>query len=91
MSDVIERADLHRFELAVPGGTALAYYKQEGERLVLTHTEVPQELSGQGIGSKLAKGVFESLRASGRKAVTKCPFMAAYVAKHPEYSDLVVG
>lgn len=91
MSEVVDNPEKHRFELAVEGGTALAYYKLEGDRITLTHTEVPQELSGQGIGSRLAKGVFEAIRARGLKAVLKCPFMAAYAAKRPELQDLVVG
>lgn len=91
MSEVVDRPEQHRFELAVPGGTALAYYKRDGDRMILTHTEVPQALSGQGIGSRLAEGVFEAIRARGLKAVTQCPFMTAYAGKHPEYSDLVVG
>ena len=91
MTGVTDHPERHRFELEVPGGTALAYYKIDGDRMILTHTEVPQALSGQGIGSRLAKGVFESIRASGRKAVTTCPFMAAYAAKHPDVQDLVVG
>jgi predicted GNAT family acetyltransferase len=55
----------------------------------LTHTEVPQELSGRGIGSRLARGVLDDIRAAGLKVVAKCPFMAGYIGKHPEYADLV--
>jgi predicted GNAT family acetyltransferase len=91
MSEVVDNPDMHRFELAVEGGTALAYYKLDGDRMTLTHTEVPQALSGQGIGSRLAKGVFEAIRARGLKAIVKCPFMAAHAVKHPELQDLVVG
>jgi predicted GNAT family acetyltransferase len=59
--------------------------------VTLTHTEVPQHLSGQGIGSRLAKGVFDALKGSGRRAVAKCPFMAAYASRHPEYAALLDG
>jgi predicted GNAT family acetyltransferase len=52
---------------------------------------VPQELSGRGIGSKLARGVFEHLRRRGARVVTKCPFMAAYGARHPEYAAMLDG
>ena len=90
-SDVIDRPDQSRFELPVAGDVAVAYYRLDGDRVTLTHTEVPQHLSGQGIGSRLAKGVFDSLKSSGRKAVTKCPFMAAYASRHPEYAVLLDG
>ena len=89
--DVVERPEQNRFEMALDGGTALVAYQREGSRLVLLHTEVPQALSGQGVGSRLAKGVFELIRASGRKAVLRCPFLQAWAAKHPEYDDIVDG
>ncbi len=63
----------------------------DGERLILTHTIVPEKFSGQGIGSRLARGVFDALRAGKRTAVLRCPFMAAYYARHPDYADIVDG
>ncbi|WP_199086130.1 GNAT family N-acetyltransferase [Bosea sp. ASV33] len=89
--DVVENAEQKRFELPLDGGTALVAYRRDGERLVLVHTEVPAEFGGQGIGSKLAKGVFELLRASGRKAVVRCEFLQGWLAKHPDYNDVVNG
>ncbi|BCB17606.1 GNAT family N-acetyltransferase [Bosea sp. ANAM02] len=89
--DVVENPAQNRFELTLDGGTALVAYRRDGERLVLVHTEVPSQFAGQGIGSKLAKGVFELLRASGRKAVVRCEFLKGWIAKHPEYEDVVDG
>ena len=90
-SGVIDRPDQSRFELPVAGHGAVAYYHLDGDRVTLTHTEVPQHLSGQGIGSRLAKGVFEALKGSGRKVSAECPFMAAYASRHPEYAALFDG
>lgn len=93
-SQVTENVGQHRFELPIDGSNgeiAAAYYRIDGGVLVLIHTEVPFEYSGRGIGSRLARGVFEALRASGRKAVLRCPFMGAFYARHPEYSDVVAG
>ena len=89
--DVVENPAQNRFELTLDGGTALVAYRRDGERLVLVHTEVPSQFAGQGVGSKLAKGVFELLRASGRKAVVRCEFLKGWIAKHPEYEDVVDG
>ena len=86
---VVDRPDENRFELPVEAGVALAYYRLDGDRITLTHTEVPEHLSGQGIGSRLAKGVFEAIRAGGGKAVAECPFMASYAERHPEYAALL--
>jgi predicted GNAT family acetyltransferase len=88
---VIDNPEKSRFELPVEGDVAVAYYRRDGDRITLTHTEVPQHLSGQGIGSRLAKGVFEALRTSRSRAVAKCPFMAAYADRHPEYSTVLDG
>lgn len=89
--DVVEKPEQNRFELALDDGTALVAYQKDGDRLVLIHTEVPEQFAGQGVGSRLARGVFELIRASGRKAVVRCPFLKAWVAKHPEYDDIIDG
>ena len=60
-----------------------------GGRIALLHTEVPEALSGQGVGSKLVRGVLDALRAEGAKVVPRCEFVAAYVERHPEYRDMV--
>jgi predicted GNAT family acetyltransferase len=88
---VTENTAAHRFEMAIGGCMAAAYYRLEDGKVVLIHTEVPQQLSGQGIGSKLAEGVFRLIRETGRKAIVRCSFMGAWVSRHPEANDLVVG
>lgn len=90
---VIDNPEEHRFELALDGDDmAAAYYRiDENGRVVLTHTEVPFEYGGQGIGTRLAKGVFDLIRASNRKAVLKCSFMARFYTTHREYDDIVDG
>jgi uncharacterized protein len=87
--EVRNNAALGRYELDVEGHTAVAYYRRSGGVVTFTHTEVPHELSGRGIGSRLARGALDAVRAEGLKVVAKCPFMAAYIAKHPEFADLV--
>ena len=87
--NVTENPEKHRFELSLDGALAIAEYRAGDGPLVLTHTEVPEELSGRGVGSKLAQGVFEALRATGRKAVLECTFMAGYAQRHPEFEDVV--
>ena len=89
MAAVIDNQARHRFELPVGDAVAVAEYRIEDGRVVLTHTEVPAALAGPGVGSRLAKGVFEAIRASGRRVVPRCPFMAAYAARHPDDADLV--
>lgn len=52
------------------------------------HTEVPRALSGKGVGSRLARHVLEAARADGMQVVPSCPFIAAWMKKHPEYDDI---
>ena len=69
---------------------ALISYEETGEGvLTISHTEVPEEYEGQGIGSKLVRGTLEILRAENLKIVPMCPFVAAYLKRHPEYQSLI--
>lgn len=92
MSDAVRQNTAHhRFELDVDGHTALAFYRLAPGVITFTHTEVPKALSGRGVGSTLARGALEAARAQGLKVVVECPFVAAYIAKHPEYGDLLLS
>jgi hypothetical protein len=79
-----------RFELAAEGGTAAAYYDLSPGVITFTHTEVPRALEGRGIGSKLARGALDAVRAQGLKVVAECPFIRGYIERHPEFQDLLV-
>jgi predicted GNAT family acetyltransferase len=79
----------HRFELDADGGIAIMYYRLEPGVITLMHTEVPPALGGHGLGSALVRGVLDIARARGLKVVPKCPFVAAYMGRHPEYNDLI--
>jgi predicted GNAT family acetyltransferase len=87
---VRDNPDLNRFELDLNGKTAVAYYQLSPGVITFRHTEVPPEMSGHGIGSQLVQGAPEAARARGLKVVPKCPFVAAYMAKHPEFNDLLL-
>jgi predicted GNAT family acetyltransferase len=88
-NEVHDNKDLHRFELAADGRTAFTQYNLAPGKITLMHTEVPKELEGHGIGSKLVRGELEVVRAQGLKVVARCPFVAAYIKKHPEFQDLL--
>jgi predicted GNAT family acetyltransferase len=89
MSDSVrDDATRHRFELDADGHVAFSNYRRDGGILTVLHTEVPAALNGRGIGSALVRGVLDLARAQGLKVRPLCPFVAAYIAKHPEYADL---
>ena len=88
MSEVTDNAAARRFEIATPLGVAYSEYSLDGGLLTIRHTEVPQELEGQGLGSRLARGVLEAARARDLKVIARCPFVSAYMKRHPEFDDL---
>ncbi len=79
----------HRFALEADGHTAFLYYQLAPGVITLVHTEVPPELGGRGVGSTLVRGALAAIRVKGLKVIAKCPFVAAYMGKHPEYNDLL--
>jgi uncharacterized protein len=90
MTDQVRNnAELHRFELDVAGGMAVAYYRAAPGRITITHSEVPSALRGRGIGSRLVRGALDLARAQGVKVASHCPFVSAYLGKHPEFNDLL--
>jgi predicted GNAT family acetyltransferase len=89
MTDVVNNKAQHRYELNVDGHLAASYYKLSDGVITFVHTDVPPELGGKGVGSKLVKGALDQVRADGLKVIPQCPFVKAYIDKHPEYADLV--
>jgi uncharacterized protein len=81
---------MSRFEM--PSGDAIAFveYWRAGDRIVLTHTEVPEALSGQGVGSKLVARVLDKLRSENAEVVAECEFVSAFIERHPGYRSFVV-
>lgn len=78
-----------RLEADVAGGTAFALYRRDGARVVISHTEVPRALEGRGIGSAFVRAILDRIRAEGGTVVPRCSFVAAFIARHPEYRDLL--
>jgi predicted GNAT family acetyltransferase len=93
--EVIDNTRQGRFEVVLDGAVVgkAVYRVRDGQSgtVVFTHTEVDPGLQGQGLAQVLARRALDQVRASGRRAVPQCPFIAGYIARHPEYADLVVA
>lgn len=83
--------DAHRFEATVPGHPEVAFLDVIKATTVWTfsHTEVPASMEGRGVGSKLVKAALDHVRGLGVMVIPSCPFVAAYIRRHPEEVDLV--
>jgi predicted GNAT family acetyltransferase len=66
-----------------------AEYRIAGERVIFFHTEIDPAFEGHGVGSRLAREALDDVRARGLRVTPKCPFIAAWIARHPAYQDLV--
>jgi putative redox protein len=86
---VRNNATLQRFELVLAGGTAVVTYDRSPALATLLPPEGPHQLEGHGVGSALARGTLESVRANGEEVVPKCAFIAAYIGKRAKFQDLV--
>ena len=68
----------------------IEYIKSLNGEIHLTHTEVPSALSGRGIGSMLVKKTLEDIDKQQLRVVPLCPFVAAYIHKHPEWKRILL-
>ena len=80
----------HRFEIDLGDGNfAIAEYTLPAGKIMFTHTEVPEEHEGKGIGTTLIRHALDAARQRGLKVIPICPFFAAYMQKHAEVQDLL--
>lgn len=90
---IVDAPDRQRYE-AVLDGRVVGYseYRQvRGDRLILFHTEVDPAISGRGIGSHLAAGALDDAIARGLRVTVKCPFISAWLRRHPTYEARLGG
>jgi len=87
---IFNNSERQQFQVSVDGELASLEYRVYDGRLTLMHTEVPDKLSGRGIGSALAEYALSYARSNHIPVKVYCPFVQAYLKRHPEYADLVV-
>jgi predicted GNAT family acetyltransferase len=87
---VRDRPEEGRYEATTEGRLAgIAAYRLRPGAVAFTHTEVLPEWEGRGVGGRLARGALDDVRARGLAAIPICPFIAAWIRRHPDYADLV--
>ena len=88
---VSDAPDEHRFEARSADGELMGFsvYDTIGPTVIFTHTEVAPKFEGQGVASTLVKEALDAVRASGRDVVAFCPYVKAWIARHPDYQDLL--
>lgn len=86
---VVHEEERRRFAVHEGKRTAILTYEREEGRIVYTHTIVPRELEGRGIGSALVRAGIDFARAEGLKVVPQCSFVRAWFERHEEERDLL--
>ncbi len=78
-----------RFEIAVNGYTAFINYGEFGNQIALVHTEVPEALAGKGVAGALVEKNLNYIEKQGKLLLPFCPYVFAYIKKHPEWKRIV--
>jgi predicted GNAT family acetyltransferase len=93
MTELSHNEAERRYEARIDGTLAgFAEYQLTDELVVFTHTEVDPSFEGRGVGSALARFGLDDVRAEGtRDVLPLCPFIKAWIGRHPDYLDLVYG
>ncbi|MFC8722081.1 GNAT family N-acetyltransferase [Kitasatospora sp. NPDC057198] len=89
---VRDNAEQSRFEISTdagPAGFAEYQLRDEGRTVAFVHTVIDPAFEGQGLGGKLARAALDTVRERGASVLPYCPFIRGWIAKHPEYTDLV--
>lgn len=86
---VQDNTERTRYE-ATRDGEVLGFadYIRTPDSLVFTHTEIDPRFEGQGVGGTLVRAALDDVRAQGLLALPTCPFVEAWMARHPDYADL---
>jgi hypothetical protein len=88
--EVRDNPEMQRYEAMVGDRLAgTAVYAAQPAARVFTHTVVLPRFEGRGVGARLARAALDDVRDRGLHAVPRCPFIAAWIRRHPEYEDLV--
>lgn len=89
--ELIDNEERHQYEFHVDKYTPkIEYIKSTNGEIYLTHTEVPTQLGGKGIGSQLVEKALKDIEKQGLRLVPLCPFVAGYIHKHPEWKRIVM-
>jgi predicted GNAT family acetyltransferase len=88
--EIVDEPDAGRFTIKVEGRRAgYATYRRHDGTITFRHTEIDPEFEGQGLGGQLVKAALAHARDEGASVIPVCPFVREYIARHPDWLDLV--
>jgi uncharacterized protein len=97
MKPEFEKIELHnnkaanRFEMVFDKHLSLIEYEIKGDVMALLHTEVDPALEGRGAGTAIVEKTLKYIEEAGMQLLPLCPFVVAYIKRHPEWERIVVA
>ncbi|MFC3859716.1 GNAT family N-acetyltransferase [Deinococcus antarcticus] len=90
MTELRKNDEKSRYEI-LQGGQVVGFaeFRPVRDAVMLPHTEIEQGHEGEGLGSQLAKFALDNVKTEGKRVIPMCPFIAGYIRRHPEYTELV--
>ncbi len=85
--EVIHNPEASRFEIQIDRQVAVLQYRLHGDTILFTHTRVPEEMEGHGMGGRLVHAGLAYAHQQGLKVDSNCWFVDVYLSKHPEEGD----
>jgi uncharacterized protein len=87
---VADRPDRGQYEIELDGErVGRVTYRLADGMITFRHTEIDPSVGGRGLGSALVRFALDDARARGLTVIPRCPFVAAFIVRHPEYEELV--
>lgn len=86
---LVKNDEKQRFEFENNGHIAFIDFEEKEHFIALVHTEAPKELQGTGTAAALVEKTLQYIEKSGKKLMPFCPFVLAFIKKHPEWKPLV--
>ncbi|RYY69010.1 MAG: N-acetyltransferase [Chitinophagaceae bacterium] len=80
----------NRYEMSFENTISFIEYEKEGDNISLLHTEVDPSLEGRGVGTAIVEKVLKAIEEKGLQLIPLCPFVVAYIKRHPDWERIIV-
>jgi predicted GNAT family acetyltransferase len=87
--DIVHDADAHQFHATLEGHRGELDYALQDGTMIITHTGVPPAIGGRGVAAELTRAALAAARREGWTVLPTCSYAAAFIRRHPEFSDLL--
>jgi predicted GNAT family acetyltransferase len=87
--ELVDNKAIRNFEFVVEGHRSFIEYELKGKKIYLVHTEVPEELEGQGVAEAMVEKAFAYIEQHDMLVVPLCAYINLFLQRHPEWDRLV--